>query len=156
MNDTEIRYLNPEDISKLDAFFSIYNEDNDWRVSLDMDDMTDTLSDDSNYYIGAIIDNDLVGVISIGGADGVIEGAESRDALISDLYVIPQLREKGIGAALVNAALDEASKEFSGKAYADILDDSLADYYARFGFEYDETDDILSVSLNTQEKEIET
>ena len=156
MNDTEIRYLNPEDISKLDAFFSIYNEDNDWRVSLDMDDMTDTLSDDSNYYIGAIIDNDLVGVISIGGADGVIEGAESRDALISDLYVIPQMREKGIGAALVNAALDEASKEFSGKAYADILDDSLVDYYARFGFEYDETDDILSVSLNTQEKEIET
>jgi GNAT superfamily N-acetyltransferase len=155
MNDTKIRFLNPEDISKLDAFFIIYNKDNDWRVSLDMDDMADTLSDDSNY-IGAVIDDDLVGVISVGGAEGAIEDAESRDALISDLYVIPQMRGKGIGAALVNAALDEASKEFSGKAYADILDDSLADYYAQFGFEYDETDGILSVSLNTREKEIET
>ena len=129
-----IRYLNSGDIPAAEEFCDIYEANPDWRVGIDPDDFIDGISEDTDYFIGAFVDDELVGVVTLGGADGVVDEATCEDALFSDLYVIPEKRSSGIGARLIEYALSEAAKEYTG-VYGDILDDNLYHYYKRFGFQ---------------------
>ena len=141
----EIRCLDAYDVNKLHPFFAEYVKDGDWRVSLDIDEVEAMAEEETGYYIGVFENEHLVGIISMGGADGIINGASGKDAFISDLYVIPQRRGSGLGAELVQTALDRAKDEYGGKVYAVMPDDTLADYFDNFGFK-DAGNGLISVS----------
>ena len=137
----EIRFLDEGDLDKIDDFERIYREEGDVHTGINFEDVRDTITYDE-YYIGAIENGKLVGIVSIGGADDFADRDEELEklvyedgAVISDLYVIPERRENGIGSELMNKALEYADEQFKHQAYVDILYDELEGFYERFGFE---------------------
>lgn len=128
----QIRYLGSRDLTKIEDFYEQYEDNMIHTVDLDLDHMLECAEEELGFYIGAFNRGKLIGVISLGGAEFY---ANANDAIISDLYVLPEYRNQGVGGKLVEYALAQADIEFGGDVYADILDDNLADYYSRFGFE---------------------
>jgi GNAT superfamily N-acetyltransferase len=129
-----IRYLKPSDLEAVNEFISIYKANYDWRVNIDTDWLIESAEEEDSYFLGAFIDNSLVGVVSIGGADDIIDGTNYTDALISDVYVIPEMRSQGIAHELIISAIQAAQDQYGGNIYVTILDDDLEYYYNRFGF----------------------
>jgi putative acetyltransferase len=81
----------------------------------------------------ARLEDRVVGFVMLSGTDLVDEAGIRRDVLLlTPLAVLPELQRRGIGAALVRAAVAEAERR--GEALV-VLEGS-PDYYGRLGFEF--------------------
>lgn len=132
---SRIRFLRSSDIPYLDEFFAIYGKDANPNTSIDRAEMEDILRDGADYYIGFIEGRKIVGVVSVGYAD-MIKGAKPSDALMSDLYVIPEKRNQGIAERMIKRVFSYVKSEYDPgcRIYCMILEDTFAEYYEQFGF----------------------
>lgn len=53
------------------------------------------------YFYGAFLNNKLIGCCTIGGVDGVIEGAHYDDILLSNVFILPEYRGKNYGYSFI-------------------------------------------------------
>lgn len=75
-------------------------------------------------------DKNIVGYCTLGFAEGVIPNVKYMDLLLSDVFILPQYRNKGYATIL----LREVFRQTYAPIYAVIFYDSLISFYSRFGF----------------------
>ena len=103
--------------------------------------------DTSAYGWGLFLDDKLIGCCSIGWADDVGEPISNHphyndscdQLLLSDVFILPEYRNKGFGLYMIGEALKE-KWEIEGKeatyAYLTLLYDELGYFYHKLGFEW--------------------
>ena len=149
----EIRFLGMGDLSRFDTFIQSYNREADanYQFNFDFDDIKETIEDDRDCFMGAIENGNVVGIIYVANSMG-IDNMDKNSAWLTDLYVIPERRDNGIGSELVNRAIEYAKEKYGKKIYAYTeLNKSLSSYYERFGFK-EERDGQMVVSFEPKTK----
>lgn len=123
---------NAEAVKQLD-------EDGGWNVAQWVEELEE---DEVSEYAYGIFDNDLlVGYCTIGGADDVGDTIE-KDAdyrngyslYLSDVYVTPSYRHKGVATKLLEGAL-ELRVAYYENVYCEPAHPNLFALYSKVGFE---------------------
>jgi GNAT superfamily N-acetyltransferase len=91
--------------------------------------------DDSHVGFVAELDGSIVGMtwVAITARFPTPQSAQRRTADLQSVYVVPEARGRGIGSALIRAALDEATARGASRAVVHSSDAAI-DLYARHGF----------------------
>ncbi|MBR0542415.1 MAG: GNAT family N-acetyltransferase [Clostridia bacterium] len=142
MANITVRYVNENDEYVLNELLKINEEEGDFSFGWDYDSIREmALQDSQDYWIGEDID------------------APSRNGdtalTLSDVYVIPDRRDNGVGTALVSKTLELCKNEYpESDIHIVLLDCELSDFYEKFGFDFG--DDIEYGTLyRSPEKEID-
>jgi GNAT superfamily N-acetyltransferase len=88
------------------------------------------------YVWGVFYDNKLVGYCSIGGAEDYDEfdGWDYDDLVLCDVFILEEFRGMGLASELIETVISENTAH-GEKIFLTILDDHLAEFYEKFGFE---------------------
>ena len=111
---------------------------------LDMMHDSKDIYEESDYAFGIFDGKNLIGYCTIGYADGCPDCVEkypqydSASLLLSDVFVVPECRGKGIATKLVDEAIQlKAKAEPDAKSiFLTVLDPKLGNFYALLGFEW--------------------
>ena len=130
----EVRELRLSDLLQVNAMDELSGNDVSQWVAEETED----------YAYGLFDGKKLVGYCTIGGADDVPNCISSHPAynynslLLSDVYVMPECRKKGLGTLIVSSAIRlKAKAERDAKSlFIALLYDGLSNFYSRFGFEW--------------------
>ena len=90
----------------------------------------DNFGIDSECVYGLWLENRIIGYCTLGYADGVIYNAGSDDLLLSDVYILSKYRRKGYGLYFLKNVLSTVNVPI----YAEIMKDSLFNFYSKLGF----------------------
>ena len=103
----EIRKITLNDMNRV---FELLNElyENKLKYDKFVEIYKSKLNDENSYYIVAIIDNKIVGVLT--SEIQIKLHRERKQSFIDDLIVDKNYRNKGIGKALLQDAVDYAKK----------------------------------------------
>lgn len=103
--------------------------------------LKDLEPEEEGIVFGVISDKKLIAACSIGGADeewevlGVHSGYSPESYLLSDLFVLPEYRGKGIAKELVEYSI-ACTYEQSGKhtVYVSLWEDKVGYFFKKLGF----------------------
>lgn len=105
--------------------------------------------DDENYGWGLFKSNLLVGYCTIGYADDCCQaitdfnGWTPDSLLLSDVFVVPEERHKGLGAFLVNESISKRTENEKELVFLTRMYDKLSTFYKKCGFQ--PVDDVVMV-----------
>lgn len=86
--------------------------------------------EDNDYSFGFFLDEQLIGVATVGGAD-VVSDEFYLDYLLSDVGIHPDYQGQGYGYQFIEGLL----KDYEDRnVFADIMDNSLFGFYKKLGF----------------------
>lgn len=143
LEDLVIRKISSEDRGRVEDFLShrgAPDPDLDFFLenSFDNNNLEDDLYDIEDYIgtVGAFSEDSLIAVVTVGYSDD--EADEYREVLISNddprilsnLYVIPEHRDKGVASCLVKKIVGSTLNT----VFLYYLDDSLVSFYEKIGF----------------------
>ncbi len=135
MSDISTRFLNKSDLTQLRNFFKIYNEENNPDSHINIKALAHEVKlDNQRKYIGAFTDGKLSGIASIDITIVMINSVMKEDFLLGDVYVLPDMRNKGIGTKLVDSVFDEAeNRRENGRIWVNINDHTYG-FFERLNF----------------------
>ena len=93
-----------------------------------------------DYAYGLFLNNRLIGYCTIGGADDcplMIAKHELYNynaLLLSDVYVLPEYRNKSFGLQLIIKAIQLKREQENEPVFLTLLYDSLSNFYEKAGF----------------------
>ena len=156
MANLTVRYVNENDEYALNELLKINEEEGDFSFGWDYDSIREmALQDSQDYWIGAFDGNTMVGICSIGEDDEEPSRDGNTALTLSDVYVIPDRRDGGVGTALVSKALELCKDEYpESDIHIVLLDCELSDFYEKFGFDFSE-DINYGILYRSPEKEID-
>ena len=116
--------------------------------------------DMENYAWGIFTGKDLIGYCTLGYADGIIDiDDETLSAtwdclLLSDVFVLPEYRHKGIGKKLILTAINKRLElETSNRViFCEPFSDDLIEYYKSIGFVFIEDKYLMMLDLRTKDE----
>lgn len=123
-SDLNIRALSKDDLAQMKSLKQYYNYD-----CID----EDALEDDSDYYYGLFIEENLIGMASIGGAD-VLSNEKVTGLLLSDVLIHPDYRSIGIGTYFITELTNIALQQHEEKIYVQPDNQNLHNFYKECGF----------------------
>ncbi len=142
--EIEIRYTLPKDELTLEDFFEAYDaepdDDNDFYFGWSTDTiLKDAIDYYQTYWVGAFDGDKIIGICSIREDEEKQSKDGDKALVLSDTYVLPDRRRKGVGTALVKETLALAETDHPAKeVHITLLDDDLVAFYERFNFVFEE------------------
>lgn len=95
--------------------------------------------DCEGYAWGIFENNRLIGYCTIGGADDfyhfeVYPGWNPNCLLLSDVFILPEYRRKGLASKLVSEAINMHEESKDNHIFLELLDSDLENLYSKLGF----------------------
>lgn len=119
-----IRALSKDNLAQMKSLKQYYNYD-----CID----EDALEDDSDYYYGLFIEENLIGMASIGGAD-VLSNEKVTGLLLSDVLIHPDYRSIGIGTYFITELTNIALQQHEEQIHVQPDNQNLHNFYKECGF----------------------
>lgn len=91
-----------------------------------------------DYFYGIFINDKLIGCCSIGGADGAIENANYNDRLLSDVFILPEYRNKKYGQVFISLVCAKDNTKVFAVPFP-----GTEKFYEKAGFEYTGTEGLM-------------
>lgn len=98
------------------------------------------LEDNEDYAWGYFKEGSLIGYCTVGYADDVCStisqypGYSPDSMILSDVFIVDDMRHKGYGHKMVNEVLKRRVREENDLVFLRVLYDSLSNFYEDFGF----------------------
>ena len=128
-----VRFLQPGDEKSVKALLKKKSENDDFLFGWNNEEIVETVQDGTNYWVGIFDNRALVGMCSLGEDDEAYSPEAGKTILLSDVYILPEKRGCGYGLEMVREAVSLAGS--ANRIELDILDDRLAGFYQKAGFE---------------------
>lgn len=99
-----------------------------------------SMLDCENYAFGVFDKGKLVGYCTLGGADviadevGECPGYNDDSMLLSDVFILPEYRHKGLGRMMIQTLFEKSEDAKSNLVFIGLLDDALQSFYEPLGF----------------------
>lgn len=131
-------------IAREDSFTFRWLTEGDATAVQELDDSGDfeivSMLDGENYAFGVFDKGKLVGYCTLGCAD-VIEdevgdwpGYCNDSMLLSDVFILPEYRHKGLGRMMIQTLFEKSEDAKSNLVFIGLLDDALQSFYEPLGF----------------------